>query len=82
MSRTFARILLTLLTLIWSGWSLLLYVGLTLGDCRDDACHALRDQETQVVLWRWLAVLLAMVVVYLLNSRALNADARLNNEGG
>jgi hypothetical protein len=69
MNKSLARILLAIVTIAWSGWSLLLFVGQTLGDCRDESCVVLRDTEIAVIWWRWLAIEIAAILVYLLNSR-------------
>lgn len=69
MSRGLARILLVIFTILWSGWSLLLFVGQTLGDCRNESCFALRDAEIAVIGWRWLAIEAAAILACLSNSR-------------
>lgn len=69
MNRTVTLILMAVASLLWTGWAVLLYVGQTLGDCRDDACFAVRDVEIAVIWWRWLAIELGAVLAYVLLSR-------------
>ena len=76
------RILLILFAVAWSGWTVLLYGGQTLGDCADEACFAVRDAEIAALFWRWLAVLLVAVVAYLLQVRATRPDVRVVPGGG
>jgi hypothetical protein len=70
MSKSLAAILLAIVTIVWGGWSFLLFMGQTLGECRDDGCAVLRDAEIGVIWWRWLAIELAVVFAYLLTLRS------------
>jgi hypothetical protein len=67
-----ARIWLIIFSVCWLGWTLLMLIGVSLGDCFDGTysrCWAAKEYGPALTLWRGLAVELLAVTVYLLYSR-------------
>jgi len=51
----------------WTGFSFIELLGSTLGDCFDnERCRGIKEFAPGLVLWRWLAIQLAAVIVLMM----------------
>ena len=68
MNRPLMLTLLVIFSLAWLGWSCMVLFGAVAGTCdydHDAGCRAFKELVPSVIFWRWLAVQLAAVCVYL-----------------